>query len=70
MKKLRNLIIIFVALLVLLPYFLGFEIKSRYRGLLSEFENAGYQLASHEYDQGFYHSQARSVLSIPVYTPQ
>ncbi len=70
MKKLRALLLVVLALLVLLPYFLGFEIKNRYRGLLSQFEEAGYQLASHEYDQGFYHSQARSVLAIPVYTPQ
>lgn len=70
MKKLRLLIIVILSAVILLPYMLGFEIKSRYRGLLSQFEESGYQLASHEYDQGFYHSQARSVLALPVYTPE
>lgn len=70
MKKLRILIVVVLLAALLLPYFLGFEIKSRYRGLLAQFEEAGYQLTSHEYDQGFYHAQARSVLSLPLPTPE
>jgi len=70
MKKLTLLIIVIVALLLLLPYLLGFEIENRYRGILAQFEDAGYELESHEYDRGFYRSQARSVISVPVQTPQ
>ena len=70
MKKLRILIVVVLLAALFLPYFLGFEIKSRYRGILAQFEEAGYQLTSHEYDQGFYHAQARSVFSIPVPKPK
>lgn len=70
MKKARLLVVVLLAMLILLPYMMGFEIRSRYRGLLSQFEDMGYQLVSHEYDQGFFEAQARSELAIPVYSPQ
>jgi len=68
-KKLRLLIVIFLLTAVFLPFLLGFEIESRYRGILAEFEAAGYQLTSHVYERGFYDSQAESVLSLPVNAP-
>ena len=66
MKKLRLLIITVLLAAVFLPFLLGFEIQNRYRGILAEFEAAGYQLTSHSYERGFYESQAESVLSLPV----
>ena len=65
MKKLFLLIILAVAVGVLMPFGLGFEIESRYRGVLAEFESAGYRLDDHQYERGFFTSKAVSDLSIP-----
>jgi uncharacterized protein YdgA (DUF945 family) len=65
MKKLSLLIALALVVSVLVPFGLGYEIESRYRGLLAEFESAGYRLQEHNYERGFYASKARSTLNIP-----
>ena len=70
MKKLRLLIVIILLVAALSPFLLGFEIENRYRGILAEFEAAGYQLTEHTYERGFFDSQAESVLSLPVNSPK
>lgn len=65
MKKLSLLIALALVITVLVPFGLGYEIESRYRGLLAEFESAGYRLQEHNYERGFYNSKARSTLNIP-----
>ncbi|NNJ92450.1 MAG: YdgA family protein [Gammaproteobacteria bacterium] len=69
MKKIRLLIVIVLFIAALSPFLLGFEIENRYRGILAEFEAAGYQLTSHEYERGFFDSRAESVLSLPINAP-
>jgi len=68
-KKIRLLIIILLFIAALSPFLLGFEIENRYRGILAEFEAAGYQLTSHQYERGFFDSRAESVLSLPINAP-
>lgn len=70
MRKLKILVLLLLAVVLALPWLLGFEIENRYRGMLSQFEQAGYLLADHKYQRGFYTAEAESVLSLPVYTPQ
>ena len=69
MKFIRNLVILVIFLVALLPFILGFEIENRYRGLLSELEAQGYRLDSHEYARGFYDARAESTFSMPVNMP-
>jgi uncharacterized protein YdgA (DUF945 family) len=68
-KKIRLLIVIVLFVAALSPFLLGFEIENRYRGILAEFEAAGYQLTSHQYERGFFDSRAESVLSLPINAP-
>lgn len=70
MKKLRLLLLAVLVLAMLAPFLLGFEIASRYRGLLAAFEDAGYQLVSHDYQRGFFQSEARSLLRLPIQQAQ
>ncbi len=66
MKKLNVIILLLLIAVAAAPFGLGFEIEHRYRGLLAEFESAGYQLKEHNYERGIYSSKASSVISIPV----
>lgn len=69
MKKLRILVVLLLVVVLVLPFLVGFEIENRYRGILAEFEAAGYQLDKHEFQRGFYQSSSESVLSVPVNVP-
>jgi len=66
----KKILAVLLLVIVSIPFLLSFEVENRYRGLLSELENSGYQLTSHEYDRGFFHSVAKSNLSLPVQSPQ
>jgi len=70
MKKIVVLILLVAVVVAGAPFILGFEIESRYRGLLAQFEEAGYELTAHDYQRGVFNSEAVSDLEIPMMTAE
>ena len=66
MKKLLWLFLLIVAISVAAPGFLGMQAEGHYKAVVRQLEDAGYHIADHTYARGWFSSDARLQLELPV----
>jgi uncharacterized protein YdgA (DUF945 family) len=66
MKKLLWLFLLIVALSLAAPGFLGMEAEGHYNAVVAQLQNAGYRVTDRTYARGWFTSDARLQLELPV----